>query len=122
LLCGDLSFLHDSNGLLLAKNLRGSLTVILINNHGGGIFEHLPVANYDPPFEKFFATPQRVDFGKLCAAHGVAHCSIATLPELETELGRAPQQGLCVLELHTDRKASAAHRKALLAKAAISIA
>jgi len=117
LLCGDLSFLHDSNGLLLAKNRRGSLTVILINNHGGGIFEHLPVANYDPPFEEFFATPQRVDFGKLCAAHGVAHCSIATLAELETELGRAPQQGLRVLELHTDRKASAAHRKALLAEA-----
>jgi len=122
LLCGDLSFLHDSNGLLLAKNLRGSLTVILINNHGGGIFEHLPVANYDPPFEEFFATPQRVDFGKLCAAHGVAHCSIATLSELKTELAHEPQQGLRVLELHTDRKTSAAHRKALLAKAAISIA
>jgi len=117
LLCGDLSFLHDSNGLLLAKNLRGSLTVILINNHGGGIFEHLPVANYEPPFEAFFATPQAVDFGKLCTAHGVVHCSIATLSELETELGRAPQQGLRILELHTDRKTSAAHRKALLAEA-----
>jgi len=116
LLCGDLSFLHDSNGLLLAQKLRGTLTVILINNHGGGIFEHLPVANYDPPFEEFFATPQAVDFRKLCAAHGVEHCSIATLAELETELGRSPQQGLRVLELHTDRKASAAHRKALLAQ------
>jgi len=121
LLCGDLSFLHDSNGLLLAQKLRGSLTVILVNNHGGGIFEHLPVANYNPPFEEFFATPQAVDFGKLCAAHGVAHCSIATLAELETELGRSPQQGLRVLELHTDRKCSAAHRKALLATIAGSV-
>jgi len=122
LLCGDLSFLHDSNGLLLAKNLRGSLTVILINNYGGGIFEHLPVANYAPPFEEFFATPQRIDFGKLCAAHGVALRAIGTLAELETELSRAPQQGLRVLELHTDRKDSAAHRKALLAKAASTVA
>jgi len=121
LLCGDLSFLHDSNGLLLAQKLRGSLTVILINNHGGGIFEHLPVANYNPPFEEFFATPQRIDFGKLCAAHGVAHRAIGTLAELETELSRAPQQGLRVLELHTDRKDSAAHRKALLAQVSTSV-
>jgi len=121
LLCGDLSFLHDSNGLLLAQKLGGSLTVILINNHGGGIFEHLPVANYEPPFEAFFATPQEVDFGKLCAAHGVAHCSIATLAELETELGHSPQQGCRVLELNTDRKRSAAHRKALLAQVSASV-
>jgi len=121
LLCGDLSFLHDSNGLLLAQKLRGSLTVILINNHGGGIFEHLPVASYDPPFKDFFAMPQAVDFGKLCAAHGVAHCSISTLTELETELGRTPQHGVRVLELRTDRKASAAHRKALLAQVSASV-
>jgi len=120
LLCGDLSFLHDSNGLLLTQKLCGSLTVILINNHGGGIFEHLPVADYDPPFEEFFATPQAVDFEKLCAAHGVAHRVIATLAELETELLCEPQHGLRVLELHTDRKASAAHRKALLAKVSVS--
>jgi len=122
LLCGDLSFLHDSNGLLLAPKLRGSLTVILINNHGGGIFEHLPVANYNPPFEEFFATPQAVDFGKLCAAHGVAHQVIHTLAELEVELSRPPQQGLRVLEVCTDRKASAAHRKALFAKVASAAA
>jgi len=122
LLCGDLSFLHDSNGLLLAQKLRGSLTVILINNHGGGIFEHLPIADYDPPFEEFFATPQSVDFATLCAAYGVAHRAITTLAQLETELGRAPQpEGVRVLELHTDRKASAAHRKALFAKASAAV-
>jgi 2-succinyl-5-enolpyruvyl-6-hydroxy-3-cyclohexene-1-carboxylate synthase len=61
LLTGDLAFLHDSNGLLLHPRLRGSLTVVLINNRGGGIFEHLPVAQFEPPFEEFFATPQTVD-------------------------------------------------------------
>jgi len=121
LLCGDLSFLHDSNGLLLAQKLRGSLTVILINNHGGGIFEHLPVANYDPPFEAFFATPQAVDFGKLCAAHGVVHQVICTLGELESELRHTAQHGLRVLELRTDRKRSAAHRKALFAQVSASV-
>ena len=73
LLTGDLAFLHDSNGLLLRARLKGSLTVVLINNRGGGIFEHLPVASFDPPFEEFFATPQDVDFATLCAAHAVPH-------------------------------------------------
>ena len=36
--------------------LRGNLTVILVNNAGGGIFEHLPVAAIEPEFEKYFAT------------------------------------------------------------------
>ena len=44
LLTGDLA-LHDSNGLLNAKSFKGDLLVILINNEGGGIFEHLPIAN-----------------------------------------------------------------------------
>ena len=73
LLTGDLALLHDTNGFLLRPKLRGSLTIVLINNHGGGIFEMLPVARFDPPFEEFFATPQEVDFAKLCSAYGADH-------------------------------------------------
>jgi 2-succinyl-5-enolpyruvyl-6-hydroxy-3-cyclohexene-1-carboxylate synthase len=68
LLTGDLALLHDTNGFLVSAKLRGSLTVVLINNDGGGIFGHLPVAKFNPPFEEYWATPQRVDFAKLCAA------------------------------------------------------
>ena len=38
LLTGDLAFLHDTNGLLNVRHLKGHLTIILINNNGGGIF------------------------------------------------------------------------------------
>ena len=105
LLTGDLAFLHDSNGLLAAKQLVGSLTVVLINNAGGGIFEHLPVAGMDPPFEQFFATPQTVDFEGLCGAHGVGYQRIATWPALVGAIERAPTAGIRVLEIRTDRKA-----------------
>jgi len=44
LLTGDLALLHDTNGFLSLPKFRGSLTVVLINNNGGGIFGHLPVA------------------------------------------------------------------------------
>ncbi|MFO8026349.1 MAG: 2-succinyl-5-enolpyruvyl-6-hydroxy-3-cyclohexene-1-carboxylic-acid synthase, partial [Opitutales bacterium] len=51
LLTGDLAFLHDSNGLLAKDQLHGSLTVIVINNQGSGIFEYLPVAQQKEVFE-----------------------------------------------------------------------
>ncbi len=114
LLTGDLSLLHDSNGFLLRPKLRGSLTVVLINNRGGGIFEHLPVAKFDPPFEEFFATPQDVDFAALCAAHGVAHTVVADWAQLARQVAVLPEQGVRVLEVRTDRKLDAAARKALL--------
>lgn len=118
LLTGDLALLHDSNGLLLRAKLRGSLTVVLINNRGGGIFEHLPVAQFEPPFEEFFATPQDVNFATLCAAHGVEHIAVRDLAQLEKLVASLPTQGLRVLEVATDRKADAARRKKLFAAAA----
>lgn len=105
LLTGDLAFLHDSNGLLAASQLKGSLTVVLINNSGGGIFEHLPVAAMDPPFEQFFATPQTVDFEGLCRAHGVGHQAIKSWDAFVEAIEQVGSDGIRVLELRTDRKA-----------------
>jgi 2-succinyl-5-enolpyruvyl-6-hydroxy-3-cyclohexene-1-carboxylate synthase len=117
LLTGDLAFLHDANGLLLRGKVRGSLTVVLINNRGGGIFEHLPIARFDPPFEEFFATPQNVDFAKLCAAHGVEHELVRDWAHFTSLISKLPLAGIRVLELRTDRKRDAATRKRLLAQA-----
>jgi len=108
LLCGDLTFLHDANALLLAKGLKGRLTVVVINNEGGGIFNHLAVAA-SPHFERLWGTAQDVDLGKLCTAHGVAHRAITSLAALRRELAR-PAKGVRVLEVRTDRERDAAHR------------
>lgn len=117
LLTGDLALLHDSNGFLIAPRLKGSLTVVLINNNGGGIFEHLPVARFDPVFEEFFATPQGVDFGKLCSAHGVGHVHVEDWPHFEGLISTLPAQGMRVLEITADRKRDAAWRKEAFASA-----
>jgi len=111
LLTGDLALLHDTNGFLLTPKLCGSLTIVLINNRGGGIFEHLPVAQFDPPFEEYFATPQVVDFAKLCATYGVEHTLVTDWPQFTTAISRLPTEGLRVLEIRTDRKRDAAWRK-----------
>lgn len=121
LLTGDLALLHDTNGFLLASRLRGGLTIVLINNRGGGIFEHLPVAQFEPPFEEFFATPQSVNFATLCAAYGVEHRMVATWGEFEALIATLPERGVRVLELPTDRKRDAARRKQWFAEIAAGL-
>jgi 2-succinyl-5-enolpyruvyl-6-hydroxy-3-cyclohexene-1-carboxylate synthase len=113
LLTGDLALLHDSNGFLASKKLRGSLTIVLINNQGGGIFEHLSVAEFEPPFEELFATPQSIDFSALAAAHGVEHTSVHDWDQFADLVSILPFSGIRVLELYTDRKSDAAMRKSL---------
>ena len=121
LLTGDLALLHDTNGFLTAAKLRGSLTIVLVNNDGGGIFNHLPVAGFDPPFEKFWATPQAVSFEKLCAAYGVGYVSVRDTAHLAELTGALPATGVRVLEVRTDRKRDAAFRKKLFADAAATL-
>ena len=117
LLTGDLALLHDTNGFLLGPKFRGSLTIVLINNNGGGIFEHLPVAQFNPPFEEFFATPQNVDFRKLCATYGVKHVRMRDWKHFAGLVAKLPARGIRVLEVRTDRKLDAAVRKKLFADA-----
>jgi 2-succinyl-5-enolpyruvyl-6-hydroxy-3-cyclohexene-1-carboxylate synthase len=113
LLTGDLAFLHDVNGLLSKQMFKGSLTVIMINNYGGGIFENLPVAKL-MPFEKCFATPQEVDFGQLCGAHGIPHFKPVNWCELENLIHKTMEHGIRVIEVVTDRKVDVVTRHNLL--------
>lgn len=117
LLTGDLALLHDTNGFLVIPRLKGSLTIVLINNQGGGIFEHLPVSRFDPPFEDFFATPQKVDFPKLCSGYGVEHVLVRDWEHFVGLVSALPGRGVRVLELRTDRKADADWRRRVLAEA-----
>lgn len=114
LVTGDLSFLHDQNGLLIAPWFKGSLTVLLINNDGGGIFEHLPIASFNPPFEAYFATPQNVDFAKLAAAHSIRYHLAKDWSDIAKLFAKLPKNGIRIIEIRTDRKADAATRKTLL--------
>ena len=115
LLTGDLALLHDSNGFLIRPKFRGSLTIVLINNQGGGIFNHLPVADYGGPFEEFFATPQAADFASLAAAHGAEHIMIHDWSQYIGLITALPAAGIRVLEVQTDRQQDAAARKQLFA-------
>ncbi|MEG4485305.1 2-succinyl-5-enolpyruvyl-6-hydroxy-3-cyclohexene-1-carboxylic-acid synthase [Microcoleus sp. D2_18a_B4] len=116
MLTGDLTLLHDTNGFLIKNKFVGHLTIILINNNGGGIFEMLPVAKFDPPFEEFFATPQQINFAQLCATYGVEHEVIEDWEQFKQKLSLLPNSGIRVLELQTDRRSDAKWRQDNLGK------
>jgi 2-succinyl-5-enolpyruvyl-6-hydroxy-3-cyclohexene-1-carboxylate synthase len=123
LLTGDLALLHDSNGWLWRQQLRGRLTVVLLNNGGGGIFEQLPIRQPGPDaaamaFERLFAMPQHHDALALAAAHGVPGRQLQRSDQLEQALAWALEQPLALLEVCTDRQADAALRRRLRTMAA----
>jgi 2-succinyl-5-enolpyruvyl-6-hydroxy-3-cyclohexene-1-carboxylate synthase len=121
MLTGDLALLHDTNGFLLRNKFVGHLTIVLINNNGGGIFEMLPISKFDPPFEDFFATPQDINFAHLCVTYGVEHQLIQSWEQLQQLLNPLPTEGIRVLELQTERRADARWRQEYLGKFAINL-
>jgi 2-succinyl-5-enolpyruvyl-6-hydroxy-3-cyclohexene-1-carboxylate synthase len=121
LVCGDLAFLHDAGALAIAAQSQLPLTMIVVDNRGGGIFEHLPIAAWDPPFERVFATPQPTALPALAAAHGIVCHTLTTPADLAARLiAPASEPGPRILIIATDRKAEAARRKGLLASMCVA--
>jgi 2-succinyl-5-enolpyruvyl-6-hydroxy-3-cyclohexene-1-carboxylate synthase len=121
LVSGDLALLHDSNGWLWRPQLRGRLTVVLIDNGGGGIFEQLPIRTKPESaldFERLFAMPQPLDPLALAAVHGVPGRRVGTPESLESALAWALEQPLAVLLVSTERRRDAALRQRLRTMAA----
>jgi 2-succinyl-5-enolpyruvyl-6-hydroxy-3-cyclohexene-1-carboxylate synthase len=117
LLSGDLALLHDANGWLWLKQLRQRgvvLTVVLVENGGGGIFEQLPIrAGAQLDFERLFAMPQGIDQLALARAYGAEGRRLTRLDQLPAALAWAAGQPLALLELRTDRRADAQLRQDL---------
>ncbi len=105
LLIGDLSFLHDLNGLWAVNRHRLDLTVLLVNNDGGGIFHFLPQAELAPDaFEEWWGTPHGLDLALATALHGGNHVRLEGARSWAGELTSAlARPGLQVLELRTER-------------------
>eukprot|EP01025_Chloroclados_australasicus_P010839 TRINITY_DN1457_c1_g1_i6.p1 TRINITY_DN1457_c1_g1~~TRINITY_DN1457_c1_g1_i6.p1 ORF type:complete len:1175 (-),score=165.58 TRINITY_DN1457_c1_g1_i6:734-4258(-) len=97
LLIGDISFLHDSNGLMFLTQSSPDafsvcpVTVVAINNQGGGIFEFLPLVDQveKEQMDHLWVTPQHTDLGTLCKAHGVLHVRVKTLDDFRRALSDA---------------------------------
>lgn len=123
-LMGDLTFLHDSNGLLIGPDeIRPDLTIIVMNDNGGGIFGTLEQGRPElaEHFERIFGTPTNADLSLLCAASGVEHVAVESHEHL-SRLVAEPVSGLRVLEVSMDRTAERAGRRALVEAAREAVA
>jgi 2-succinyl-5-enolpyruvyl-6-hydroxy-3-cyclohexene-1-carboxylate synthase len=104
-LLGDLTFLHDSNGLLIGPDEpQPDLTIVVTNDDGGGIFTLLEPGEPSraTDFERIFGTPTGVSLVNICRAHGVRHTLASTQTDLRAAL-QQPPEGLSVVEVKVDR-------------------
>jgi 2-succinyl-5-enolpyruvyl-6-hydroxy-3-cyclohexene-1-carboxylate synthase len=102
-LIGDVAFFHDRNGLLWSRETDASVVFVVIDNDGGGIFHMLPVAEHEPHFTTYFATPHGVGAGHAAAAHGLRHVD-AGRHDLTSLVGRALSDGTTsIIVVRTNR-------------------
>ena len=104
-LMGDLAFLHDLNSLNLLRQIDVPLTVVVLNNGGGGIFSFLPIAWFPDIFEDFFGTPHDLTFEKAAQMFGVEYARPST-KEAFIDAYRKAVEGdrPTLIEIKTDRK------------------
>jgi 2-succinyl-5-enolpyruvyl-6-hydroxy-3-cyclohexene-1-carboxylate synthase len=95
---GDLAFLHDLGALVHARRAGIPLTVVVVNNDGGGIFSFLPIAGSTPRFEALFGTPHGADLSAAAALGGGRFTRVETPAELDAALADAGGQGLRIIE------------------------
>jgi 2-succinyl-5-enolpyruvyl-6-hydroxy-3-cyclohexene-1-carboxylate synthase len=113
LLIGDVALAHDIGGLLAARRLPLAVTIVLLNNDGGGIFHFLPVASQRDAFEEHVATPHGLDFAHAAALYGCGYELPSRPAELRVALERSVGSGATtIIEVRTDREQNLAlHRR-----------
>lgn len=110
-LIGDVALVHDLSGLAAACELGAPLLLVVADNGGGGIFEHLPLAKHPTHFERLFLTPPRLDLTRACAGLGAevesiedrAACARALTAALARPLG-GPRVLVCRLPRTESRR------------------
>lgn len=101
---GDVAFFHDQNGLLWSREDDAAVLFVLIDNDGGGIFHMLPIAEHEPHFTEYFATPHGLDMRCAAELHGIE------LRDTEVaDVGEAVRAGLAehctlIVRVRTERR------------------
>ena len=113
---GDITFYHDMNGLLAARRCGIPITILLLNNGGGGIFQRLPIRAFEPSFGDYFFTAHGLDFAHAARLYGLEY----TLTEDRVTLRQAFGESIrgrhsTIIELRTDALCDLRRRDEIMA-------
>ncbi len=124
LLIGDVALAYDLSALLAAGRLDLKLTIVLLNNDGGGIFDFLPISEtpsargYESPtsdgatpgediYTRHIATPTGLDFSQAAALYGLTHETVSDIAAFRAALERAlASSSSAMVEVRGERKAN----------------
>lgn len=107
---GDLAALHDLNSLHLVAQSEHPVILIIINNHGGGIFSQLPISQHDSVFEQYFGTPHTYDFQLPARQYGLDYHLINTAEKLVNLDEWVRLDHSAIIEIHTNREIQSGFR------------
>jgi 2-succinyl-5-enolpyruvyl-6-hydroxy-3-cyclohexene-1-carboxylate synthase len=115
LLIGDVAFAHDLGGLLAGLRHPLDLTIVVVDNAGGGIFDFLAVSTQADAYEEHVLTPTGLEIARAAALYGADYVAVGGLDELRRNLATRPR-GTTILHVRTDRAANVAlHRRCWMA-------
>lgn len=116
LLIGDVALAHDIGGLLAAKRLALKLTIVLIDNGGGGIFDFLPVAQSamgremrgdEDLYTRHIATPTGLNFEDAARLYGLEHQRVEDVTDFRVVLEQAlASERSSIVEVRGERGAN----------------
>ena len=89
LLIGDLSALHDLNSFKLIADSQSPILIILLNNHGGGIFSLLPIAKKTDIFEYFFSAQHNYNFRNIAKMFDLNYFNPKSIEDFEFSYKKA---------------------------------
>ena len=115
-LAGDLSLLHDQNGLIGRTN--ANLALVVLNNDGGGIFSLLPQTGVAAGFEELFGTPHGLDLQTLARLYGLEYRRVERAGDLEAAISG---EGLTLIDIRTERGANARLHHRLWSAVAVAL-
>lgn len=122
LLVGDLAFLYDLNSLAMLKSLEKPLTIVVINNDGGGIFNFLPIARDNKHFESLFGTPHHLTFEHAAKLFELNYHKPKTKTEfVEAYTKSAKAKVSTIIEIESSRENNVKVHQSLQKKIAIAI-
>ena len=113
---GDITFYHDMNGLLAARRCGRPITIVLLNNKGGGIFHRLPIRAYEPHFSDYFITAHGLDFSHAAKLYGLGYVRADSREVFRQAFAESvANRQSTIIEVRTDAQADLKRRQEIMA-------